>query len=231
VVKRGKLCERHAKKGMEAMFQLQNITVRDVLEMESLTLDADVISIEGQSGSGKSTLLRLLNNLDDPSSGEIYFQEKNITEIDPRELRKRVVMLPQNPTVFDGTIRDNLIIGLTFSEQPVPADDELNDILKKLWIKKDLDTSASDLSGGEQQRMALARILLMKKAEVFLLDEPSSDLDDKTTKHVMKEFIELAKKANQQIIMVTHDKTVSKNFADSIINMDTYSKQIKVGGN
>lgn len=211
------------------MFQLKNIIVPDVIEIESLTLDADVISIEGQSGSGKSTLLRLLNNLDDPSSGEIYFQEKNIKEMNPRELRKQVVMLPQSPTVFDGTIRDNLMIGLTFSEQPMLDDNELNDILKKLWIEKSLDTSASDLSGGEQQRMALARILLMKKAKVFLLDEPSSDLDDKTTKHVMKEFVDLTKEANQQIIMVTHDTTVSKNFADSIINMDTYSKQIEVG--
>src|SRR5699024_11465138 len=103
---------------MEAMFHLKNIIVRDVIEIESLTLDASVISIEGQSGSGKSTLLRLLNNLDDPTSGEIYLQEKNIKEINPRELRKRVVMLPQSPTLFDGTIRDNLIIGLTFSEQP-----------------------------------------------------------------------------------------------------------------
>ena len=211
------------------MFQLKNIIVPDVIEIESLTLDADVISIEGQSGSGKSTLLRLLNNLDDPSSGEIYFQEKNIKEINPQELRKQVVMLPQSPTVFDGTIRDNLMIGLTFSEQPMLDDNELNDILKKLWIEKSLDTSASDLSGGEQQRMALARILLMKKAKVFLLDEPSSDLDDKTTKHVMKEFVDLTKEANQQIIMVTHDTTVSKNFADSIINMDTYSKQIEAG--
>lgn len=212
------------------MFQLENVIVNNVIEIESLTLDANVISIEGQSGSGKSTLLRLLNNLDDPSSGKIYLQEKNIIEIVPGELRKRVVMLPQSPTVFDGNIKDNLIIGLTLSEQSVPNDEKLKDILEKVWLDKSLDTSASDLSGGEQQRMALARILLMEKAEVFLLDEPSSDLDDKTTKHVMKEFLNIAYKANQQIIMVTHDTIVSKNFADRIINMDIYSKQITVEG-
>src|SRR5699024_4091780 len=121
------------------IFQLKNVIVRDVIEIESLTLDEDVISIEGQSGSGKSTLLRLLNNLDDPSSGDIYFQEQNIKEMNPRELRKQVVMLPQSPTVFDGTIRDNLMIGLTFSEQPMLDDNDLNDILKKLWIEKSLD--------------------------------------------------------------------------------------------
>lgn len=212
------------------MFQLENVIVNNVIEIESLTLDANVISIEGQSGSGKSTLLRLLNNLDDPSSGKIYLQEKNIIEIVPGELRKRVVMLPQSPTVFDGNIKDNLIIGLTLSEQSVPNDEKLKDILEKVWLDKSLDTSASDLSGGEKQRMALARILLMEKAEVFLLDEPSSDLDDKTTKHVMKEFLNIAYKANQQIIMVTHDTIVSKNFADRIINMDIYSKQITVEG-
>lgn len=212
------------------MFQLENVIVNNVIEIESLTLDANVISIEGQSGSGKSTLLRLLNNLDDPSSGKIYLQEKNIIEIVPGELRKRVVMLPQSPTVFDGNIKDNLIIGLTLSEQSVPNDEKLKDILEKVWLDKSLDTSASDLSGGEQQRMALARILLMEKAEVLLLDEPSSDLDDKTTKHVMNEFLDTAYKANQQIIMVTHDTIVSKNFADRIINMDIYSKQITVEG-
>lgn len=212
------------------MFQLENVIVNNVIEIESLTLDANVISIEGQSGSGKSTLLRLLNNLDDPSSGKIYLQEKNIIEIVPGELRKRVVMLPQSPTVFDGNIKDNLIIGLTLSEQSVPNDEKLKDILERVWLDKSLDTSASDLSGGEKQRMALARILLMEKAEVLLLDEPSSDLDDKTTKHVMKEFLNIAYKANQQIIMVTHDTIVSKNFADRIINMDIYSKQITVEG-
>ncbi len=211
------------------MFQLENIIVNNVIEIDSLTLDADVISIEGQSGSGKSTLLRLLNNLDSPASGNIYLQDKNIQEIPPTKLRKRVVMLPQSTTVFDGTIRDNLVVGFTFSGQSLPTDNELNNMLKKVWIDKDLDTSASDLSGGEQQRMALARLLLMKDAEVFLLDEPSSDLDDKTMEHVMKEFIQLAKERNQQIIMVTHDTTVSENFADSIINMDTYSKQIENG--
>lgn len=211
------------------MFQLKNIVVNDVIEIDSLTLDDKVISIEGQSGSGKSTLLRLLNNLDDPSSGQIYFKEENITDINPNDLRKRVVMLPQSPIVFDGTIRDNLHIGLRLSEQILPDDTELENMLESVWLRKSLDTSASDLSGGEQQRMALARILLMKGAEVFLLDEPSSDLDDQTTNHVMQEFIKTAKAENQQIIMVTHDTGVSEKFADTIINMDTYSKQIHTG--
>lgn len=70
----------------------------------------------------------------------------------------------------------------------------------------------------------------MKESKVFLLDEPSSDLDNETTDHVLEEFMNIAHKANQQIIMVTHDKEVSDKFAEEIINMDQYSKQVHHGG-
>jgi len=146
----------------------------------------------------------------------------------PMELRRRIVMVPQEPVVFDGTIRDNLLIGLTFSCQDKANDSSLEDILKNLWLEdKKLDTSASDLSGGEKQRLTLARVLLMKKTDVFLLDEPSSSLDDETTEHVLKEFINQAEK--QQIIMVTHDKRISDQYADQKINMDDYSVRLKHG--
>lgn len=208
------------------MFQLKDVVVKDVLEVDDLTLNADVISIEGQSGTGKSTLLRLLNNLDDPTSGLIYFNEKKLTNITPLKLRKKIVMLPQNPVIFDGTIKHNLNLGLQLSDQELVSDEELKDMLDLFWLDKGLDTSANDLSGGEKQRLSLARILLMKETEVFLLDEPSSDLDDKTTNHIIESFIKHAKKNKQTIIMVTHDKSISKTFADDIINMDQYSKNV-----
>lgn len=208
------------------MFELKDIVINDVLEIEELALKDEVISIEGQSGTGKSSLLRLLNNLDDPASGEVYFKKKKITDIEPFKLRKKIVMLPQNPVMFDGTIKNNLNIGLKLSNQDPAPDKTLKDILDSFWIDKDLDTSASDLSGGEKQRLSLARVLLMKEAEVILLDEPSSDLDDKTSEHIIENFIKRAKKNDQQIIMVTHDKNLSKKFADTIINMDHYSKHV-----
>lgn len=211
------------------MFEVKKVVVKDVLEINKLTLKADVISIEGQSGSGKSTLLRLLNNLDNPTSGEIYFKEEKLTHIEPATLRKRIAMLPQSPIIFDGTIEENLNIGLILSEAEKAPKQELKKMLDLFWIDKDLDTSASDLSGGEKQRLSLARILLMNKAEVFLLDEPSSDLDDKTTDRIIKNFIERAKYNDQQVIMVTHDKSISKKFADEIINMDQYSQHVHTG--
>src|SRR5690625_4681852 len=211
------------------MFQLENLVVQHVLEIDDLSLEENVISIEGQSGSGKSTLLRLLNNLDDPTAGEIYFKNENIAKIPPLHLRKRIVMLPQHPVLFDGTIRDNLLIGSKLSNQQQASEQELEKMLEHMWIDKGLSTSASDLSGGEQKRLSLGRILLMKEVEVFLLDEPSSDLDDRTTRHVIGQFMEQATRAGQQIIMVTHDTHVSKQFADKTINMDGYSKQVMNG--
>ena len=209
------------------MFQIENVIVENVLEIKNLTLYKDVISIEGQSGSGKSTFLRLLNNLDNPTLGKITYKKQALSDIPALALRKRIVMVPQDPVVFDGTIRDNLNIGLELScEKPV-SDVELKDMLNIFWLNKSLDVSASDLSGGEKQRMSLVRVLLMKRTEVFLLDEPTSSLDDKTTGHVMGKFLEWTYKQKQQVIMITHEKKVSEEFADEVITMDEYSKQIK----
>ena len=209
------------------MFQLDDIFVENVSKIKDLKLQSPIISIEGQSGSGKSTLLRLLNNLDNPTSGNIYYKNQKLTNIEPMNLRKKIVMVPQNPVVFDGTIRENLNLGLKLSGEEAASDEQLKDMLQILWLDKKLETNASDLSGGEEQRMALGRVLLMKKAEVFLLDEPSSDLDDQTTDHVIREFINRAKDQEQQIIMVTHDKSVTNKFADQKINMDEYSLHLK----
>lgn len=212
------------------MFELKNVIVEGVLNIDHLTLEEDVISIEGQSGSGKTTILRLLNNLDDPKSGEILFKEEGISSIAPRELRKRVVMLPQSPVMFDGTIRDNLLIGLRFSGETDVSDERLEEMLKAMSLEKELGTKASDLSGGEKQRLAIGRILLLDKAEVYLLDEPSSDLDDHTTEKVLTNLFDMAKKHQKQIIMVTHNQEVSKEFADQVINMDQYSQSIHQEG-
>ena len=212
------------------MFKIDHLVVENVLKINELKLNASIVSIEGQSGSGKSTLLRLLNNLDSPKSGSIYYKDKSLMNMDPMELRRKIVMVPQDPVVFDGTLRDNLLIGLKLSGQDEISDTSLEDTLKTFWLEdKELDTSASDLSGGEKQRLALARVLLMKEADVYLLDEPSSSLDDETTDHVLDAFINQAKEQKNQIIMVTHDKRVAEKYTEQKINMDEYSTHIKHG--
>src|SRR5699024_8363156 len=106
----------------------KNLVVEDVLYINNLKLTSNMVSIEGQSGSGKSTLLRLLNNLDEPTAGTIKFGEEMLSSIPPQTLRKRIVMVPQDPVMFDGTIRDNLLIGLQFTEEENAKDNQLKDI-------------------------------------------------------------------------------------------------------
>lgn len=209
------------------MFQLQNIVVKDIFTIDNLTLKEDIIAVIGQSGSGKSTLLRLLNNLDDATSGIILFNGRKLTDFSPQNLRRKIVMVPQNSVIFDGTIRENLLIGLKFSKQKTIEDQVLIDMLHSFLIDKTLDTDASELSGGEQQRLTLVRILLMGQAEVFLLDEPTSELDDKTTEHVMQQLIKLVRNNEQKIIMITHNKQVAKKYSNKIINMDKYNDNIE----
>src|SRR5699024_6756973 len=139
----------------------------------------------GQSGSGKSTLLRLLNNLISPDAGKIHYQDESLHKIDPVLLRRKITMVAQTPVIFDGTVRDNLLIGLRFSEKEPVTDQIMVRMLKTMKLDKKLETDAADLSGGEKQRLALARVMLLD-AEVFLLDEPSSALDDTTAKEVIQ---------------------------------------------
>ncbi|AIF44318.1 ATP-binding cassette domain-containing protein [Virgibacillus sp. SK37] len=211
------------------MFEIVDLEVDSIFGIEHVKIDTQVTSIVGQSGSGKSTFLRLLNNLDAPSKGNIYYRDKSLSDTDPIELRQKVVMVPQTPVIFDGTIYDNLVIGHEFSGQKRPAEEDLLKMLEMLQLDKNLHTNASELSGGEKQRLALGRVLLMDSAEVYLLDEPSSALDDKTAEHVLGKVINFSKNHDKQIIMVTHDQDLAKKYADKIIEMDMYSYNVKGG--
>lgn len=127
-------------------------------------------------------------------------------------------MLPQTPAIFPGTIRDNLLLGLKFAEQPAVDDDHLQVAMKTVHLEKELDNNADQLSGGEKQRLALARLLLLDP-DVFLLDEPSSALDDDTEQLVIEKLVQHTRTHNKTLIMVTHSKQVARQFADHIIEM------------
>lgn len=211
-------------------FLLKNTKVNDIITISKLTIPSHKVTcIVGQSGSGKSTFLRLLNNLDDPDSGKIYYLDQDIQGIDPIQLRRKITMVPQSPVIYEGTIRDNLVIGLKFAEMEPVSDHHMIDVLRLTRLNKSLETVADVLSGGEKQRLALARGLLLD-AEVFLLDEPSSSLDDKTAFGVIHAFINYIKEQHKTVVMVTHDKKLAEEISDDLINMDNYSEQIENGG-
>ncbi|MBU5266394.1 ABC transporter ATP-binding protein [Virgibacillus proomii] len=210
-----------------SLFRVENLKVNGVLEMDKLEIQANKkICIIGKSGSGKSTFLRLLNHLDSPDQGRILYHEENISSIDPIKLRRKVTMVPQTPVIFPGTIKENLLIGQKFSGMDLAEDAYLEKVLYQIFLHKSLETPAEDLSGGEKQRLALARAMLLD-AEVFLLDEPSSALDRATADDVIGAFIDFIKAENKSMLMVTHDLEIANRIADETIDINQYSKAVK----
>ncbi len=202
------------------MFVLKNVVFKNILQIEQLTIPQRKITcIVGESGSGKTTLLKLLNHMISSDSGDIFYQGKRLEDLDPIQLRREVVMLSQVPLIFPGTIRDNLIIGLEFSEKPLVTDEELRHLLRSVKLKKDLSDNAMDLSGGEKQRLALCRIMLMEP-EVFLLDEPSSALDDETEEMIIEQMVSFTRRKNKTLVMVTHSKRIARSYGELIVTMD-----------
>ncbi len=202
------------------MFNFENVKYKNILDIESLHIEKNKVTcIVGESGSGKTTLLKLFNKLISPDSGKIKYKDKNMKEVDSVELRREVVMLPQSPAIYEGTVKENLLIGLKFSEkEDMMDDDTLKEILKEVSLNKNLEEDAEKLSGGEQQRLALGRIILLDP-NVYLLDEPSSALDEETEHLVIEKMVEHVRKANKTLIMVTHTKRIAQEFADNIIEV------------
>jgi len=202
------------------MFNFENVKYKNILDIENLHIEKNKVTcIVGESGSGKTTILKLFNKLISPDSGEIKYMDKSINGIDSVELRRQVVMLPQSPAIYKGTVRENLIIGLKFSEKDnIPEDDTLIKILEEVNLTKSLDDDAEKMSGGEQQRLALGRIILLQP-EVYLLDEPSSALDEETERLVIEKMVDHVKITKKTLIMVTHTKRIAKEFGDSIVEV------------
>lgn len=201
------------------LFELTDVRYKHVLNVDHLTLPRHATTcLVGASGSGKSTLLRMLNRMITPDSGTITYRNKSIDEIAPVELRRRVVMLPQNPIMFEGSIRENVLKGRIFSDREPIGDERIRELLDLVKIDKDIDGSTGKLSGGERQRVAIARVLAMQP-EVLLLDEPSSALDAATQDDVIANVISESRRSNTEIIMVTHAAAVAERWADRRIEI------------
>lgn len=201
------------------MFEFTDVVYKDIVDIPSLVIkEGKITTLIGESGGGKTTILRLLNKMISPTGGEIMFQGNPLGNVDSVVHRRQITMLSQSPIVFDGNIKDNLIAGSRFQGKQIPDDAILNEVLKRVQLKKNLTDSVERLSGGEKQRLALGRVLLLD-SPIYLLDEPSSALDDSTEELIIEMFTEFVKENNKTLIMVTHSKDIAHKYSDAIIRI------------
>jgi len=202
------------------MFKLKDVKFKNILNVEDIELEEKMITaILGSSGGGKTTFLKLLNNMITADQGMIKYKGEEIESYDPVKLRREVVMLPQDPKIFKGTIKENFELTEEITGNKASKNLNYNDLLKKVSLTQNIDDSADNLSGGEKQRLALARVMLLEP-KVLLLDEPSSSLDKITEEKIINMVVDYAKENNRTLIMVTHSPEIAKKFADKIINIE-----------
>ncbi|MDU1955689.1 MAG: ABC transporter ATP-binding protein [Peptoniphilus lacydonensis] len=181
----------------------------------------DLVAIIGDSGSGKSTLLHLLAGVDKPTSGDIIIQDKNITKFNKDEMtifrRRNIGVVYQFFNLIPNiNVRKNILLPLLLDNKK--ADEEyLKEILSILGIEGKLDRYPKQLSGGEQQRVAIARSLITRPA-IILADEPTGNLDRKNSEEITGLFRLVNKRLNSTIMIITHDEKVA-NSCDKVYRM------------
>ncbi|MGN6367376.1 MAG: ABC transporter ATP-binding protein [Phycisphaerae bacterium] len=182
--------------------------------VHDISIDAsrgEILAIMGPSGSGKSSFLRLLNRLDEPTAGSVLLDNADTKSLPPRELRRRIGMVLQSPFLFPGTVADNLAFGPHQHNESLSAD-QINELLDKVRLPDYADRDASRLSGGEAQRVSVARTLA-NNPDVLLLDEPTSALDAESKSDVEKLIAAIVRERNLACLLVTHDPEQARRIA------------------
>ncbi|MBR8701083.1 Glutamine transport ATP-binding protein GlnQ [Fusobacterium sp. DD29] len=183
----------------------------------------DIIAIIGPSGSGKSTFLRCINRLEEPTSGHIYIDEKDILsdDVDINKIRQKVGMVFQHFNLFPHkSVLENLVMAPMKLKNITreAAEKKAYYLLEKVGLKEKANAYPNQLSGGQKQRIAIARALAMEP-EVMLFDEPTSALDPEMIKEVLDVMRDLAKEGMTMLI-VTHELGFARNVANRVFFMD-----------
>lgn len=164
----------------------------------------EITTIVGPSGAGKTTLFRLCNGLRSASSGEIYINGKNIGSYDPVELRREVGIALQNATMISGSVRKNLALPLTLQGKEIREEDAI-ELMHMVGLNKDLlERNSKDLSGGQRQKLSIARTLV-NRPKILLLDEITSSLDPVSQQDIEELILQINRKYGTTVIWITHN--------------------------
>ena len=188
--------------------------------------EGEIIALVGPSGSGKSTLLRALSRLIELDSGTIKFRGKKITDMDPVNLRRSAVFVPQESVMLPGTVRDNVLYGPRLAGKIDTCD--VSRCLRDSGLPESfVNREATELSGGEKRRVSLARALALDPV-VLLLDEPTSGVDPKRVKKIESTIVNIANDFKLTVIWVTHNISQAVRISQRIANLkDGRIKEIK----
>jgi putative ABC transport system ATP-binding protein len=185
----------------------------------------ELLAIVGPSGAGKSSLLRLLNRLDEPTSGTVLLQGGDYREIPTRDLRRRIGMVMQRPFVFRGTVAENLRFGPQQQDRKL-SDDQVENLLRAVGLSGYAAEDVGHLSGGEAQRVCFARALANEPA-VLLLDEPTSSLDE-AAKLEVEAVIRKISAQGVTSVLVTHDLQQARRLATRVARLEA-GKLTRIG--
>jgi len=178
----------------------------------------EVIAIIGASGAGKTSLLRVVNRLDEPSGGEMIIDGKDYRDIEPVELRRQAGLVMQKAVLFPGSVADNIRFGP--AQRGINLEvNEITQLLERVGLAGFAERDTANLSGGEAQRVCLARALA-NQPKLLLLDEPTSALDEDSRAGVEALLEEIIREQHIPCLWVTHQISQAARMANRVLVMD-----------
>ncbi len=217
------------------MIKLQNITKTFLLESESIPILKDIsleigeqehVSILGPSGSGKSTLMYILGLLDTPTTGKIFIQDRNIADLNDTQISKLRnsfigFVFQQFNLISKLTVFENIMLPSIYYEGELPYDarEKAWDLMKRFGIDHRAKSYPNKISGGEQQRVSIARALILDP-KLILADEPTGNLDSKNGEIILDLIDQLHSEDKKTVIIVTHEKEVAARTKRQIVIKD-----------
>jgi len=212
-------------KGLSKIFTSKD---RKTTAVDDLTLDikkGEIFGVIGYSGAGKSTFVRLLNRLEEPSSGEVYINDRDMTTLEANDLRlarQNIGMIFQHfNLLWSRTVAENIAFPLEIAK--VPKEDQtkrVKELIDLVGLTGKESSYPSQLSGGQKQRVGIARALA-NEPSVLLCDEATSALDPETTKSILELLVDINKKLGLTIILITHEMHVIRKICDRVAVMES----------
>jgi putative ABC transport system ATP-binding protein len=212
---------------LETRHLSRRVRERDLVVDVSVEVRAgDILAVVGPSGAGKSSFLRLLNRLDEPTSGTVLLKSVDYRSIAPQQLRRRIGMVMQTAYLFPGTVASNIAFGPSQRGEVFSAA-RIASLLERVGLSGFADRDVGNLSGGEAQRVALARTLA-NEPEVLLMDEPTSALDEASVRGIEELILGIVRERGVTCVIVTHNRAQAARLAGRTMVMKA-GKLVAIG--